>query len=132
MSFGPATRPQRASPADPQQFSRAPQSTLIGQLLVRDGWITKTQLDYALALQPSWGSRLGDIVLALGWMRALDFHQVLARHFGLAFVTLSNNRRTKRYSTFMSARIMRSTSTSHGDCKMAFSCWPQRTLVRQN
>ena len=88
MSFGPATRPQRASPPDHQQFSRAPQSTLIGQLLVRDGWITKTQLDYALNLQPSWGSRLGDIVLALGWMRALDFHQVLARHFGLAFVNL--------------------------------------------
>jgi len=88
MSSGPATRPQRASPPDHQQFSPAPQSTLIGQLLVRDGWITKTQLDYALTLQPIWGSRLGDIVLALGWMRALDFHQVLARHFGLAFVNL--------------------------------------------
>ncbi len=60
----------------------------IGDLLVRAGLLRETQLTEALALQKSWGARLGDIVLAKGWVRPFDFYSTLAAHFGKPFVNL--------------------------------------------
>jgi glycosyltransferase XagB len=60
----------------------------LGQLLVGEGLITESQLADALARQPKWGSRLGDIILSTGWVKPLDFYSVLARHFHLDFVNL--------------------------------------------
>jgi cellulose synthase/poly-beta-1,6-N-acetylglucosamine synthase-like glycosyltransferase len=60
----------------------------IGELLVEAGLITAEQRDEALRLQKSWGSRLGDIVLAMGWVKPLRFYETLAAHFGLDFVNL--------------------------------------------
>jgi cellulose synthase/poly-beta-1,6-N-acetylglucosamine synthase-like glycosyltransferase len=62
----------------------------IGQLLLESGLITQTQLENALRLQVSWGSRLGDVLLAMGWVKPYEFYQVLAKHLGLIFVNLQN------------------------------------------
>lgn len=63
----------------------------IGEMLVSAGLISRRQLEEALAQQASWGSRLGDIILAMGWVKPLDFYRVLARHFNLEFVNLIDN-----------------------------------------
>jgi glycosyltransferase XagB len=60
----------------------------LGQVLLRAKLITARQLDEALARQFRWGSRLGDILLASGWVKPLDFYQALAEHFHLSFVNL--------------------------------------------
>lgn len=62
--------------------------TRVGDILLREGLITPAQLDEALVLQEGWGSRLGDIVLARGWVRAVDLYRALAHHYGLEFVNL--------------------------------------------
>lgn len=63
----------------------------IGEMLIQAGVLTEAQLTDALQKQASWGSRLGDIVLAMGWVKPLQFYRVLADHFGLSFVNLIMN-----------------------------------------
>ena len=60
----------------------------IGDALVRDGLLSQAHLDEALALQARWGTRLGDILLAKGWVRAYDFYRTLSVQFSLPFVDL--------------------------------------------
>src|SRR5262249_58691228 len=87
--------PQPTIPAEPPSMRRSPLRAArlrIGELLVEAGLITKSQVDEALRRQASWGSRLGDIVLATGWVQPRQFYEVLARHFDLDFVNLIENR----------------------------------------
>jgi glycosyltransferase XagB len=60
----------------------------LGQVLLHARLITPRQLDEALVRQFHWGSRLGDILLASGWVKPLDFYRALAEHFHLSFVNL--------------------------------------------
>lgn len=77
----------RVSVRQPSEAGEEPRFR-IGELLVEAGLITAEQRDEALRLQKSWGSRFGDIVLAMGWVKPLRFYQTLAGHFGLEFVNL--------------------------------------------
>ena len=79
-----------AASGDSQPMS-APDRTprlRVGELLVEAGLITAEQRDQALLLQKDWGSRLGDIVLAMGWVKPLLFYQTLAGHFSMDFINL--------------------------------------------
>lgn len=58
----------------------------IGDLLVHNGVISAEQLEEALVIQKSWGSRLGEIVMAKGWVKSPDFYRLLAIHYDLPFV----------------------------------------------
>jgi glycosyltransferase XagB len=60
----------------------------LGELLIQRKLITPEQLDEALELQRKWGSRLGDVILTMGWLRPLEFYPALAAHFDLDFVDL--------------------------------------------
>ena len=60
----------------------------MGNLLLAKGLISKEQLQEALQLQQRWGTRLGDILIAKGWVRAIDFYHTLANHFGKEYVDL--------------------------------------------
>ncbi len=67
----------------------APSAPLyIGDALVQRGLLSQAQLFEALSLQARWGTRLGDILLAKGWVRAYEFYHTLASLFGLSFVDL--------------------------------------------
>jgi cellulose synthase/poly-beta-1,6-N-acetylglucosamine synthase-like glycosyltransferase len=81
---------EQPSPAPVAEAQPAPsvQRVQLGQLLLHAHLLTPGQLEEALALQARWGSRLGDIVLASGWVKPLDFYRVLAEHFRLDFVNL--------------------------------------------
>jgi cellulose synthase/poly-beta-1,6-N-acetylglucosamine synthase-like glycosyltransferase len=60
----------------------------IGDALLELGLLSPARLSEALRLQKAWGSRLGDVVLGKGWVRAFDFYRALARHLGRPFVDL--------------------------------------------
>ncbi len=60
----------------------------MGNLMLAKGLISKEQLQEALQLQQRWGTRLGDILLAKGWVRAIDFYHTLADHLGKEYVDL--------------------------------------------
>lgn len=62
----------------------------MGDMLVARGLLNPMQLDLALELQQRWGTRLGDIILAKGWVRAPDLYRTLAEHFDRPFVDLFN------------------------------------------
>ncbi|MFQ5972510.1 MAG: glycosyltransferase family 2 protein [Alphaproteobacteria bacterium] len=59
-----------------------------GEILVEQGLLTVSQLRQALELQRAWKMRIGEIVMAKGWVRALDFYQALAQRMGTPFVNL--------------------------------------------
>ncbi len=60
----------------------------IGDALLAQGVLTPETLDQALVLQRRWGSRLGDILLAKGWVNTQAFYGALARHYERPFVNL--------------------------------------------
>jgi len=53
----------------------------IGDLLVERELITENQLQEILEIQKLWGTRFGDIILAMGWVKPFFLSQVLADHF---------------------------------------------------
>ena len=61
----------------------------LGEQLVSRGLLTPDQLNSALELQKKWGTRLGDVLLSKGWVRARDFYQTLASHHRKPFIDLS-------------------------------------------
>lgn len=60
----------------------------IGAWLVDRGLLSPQQLEQALRLQKECGTPLGQILMARGWVRPLDFYRCLAERFGLPFVDL--------------------------------------------
>ncbi len=62
----------------------------LGEHMVIQGLITEEQLHQAIDLQKRWGSRLGDIILAKGWISAYQFYQALAKHYQRPFINLDD------------------------------------------
>jgi glycosyltransferase XagB len=60
----------------------------LGDVLIDQGLLSPARLAEALLLQERWGSRLGDILLAKGWVRAQDFYRTLASHYQRPFIDL--------------------------------------------
>jgi len=60
----------------------------LGSLLVRDGLITAEQLENALAEKEETGHRLGEIVLARGWVVASTLARLLAEQHALEYVDM--------------------------------------------
>ncbi len=79
-------RPSRATP------------NRLGELLVRAGKITQTQLEEALALQKEAGGRLGSNLVKLGSIDEDDLIEYLSQHFGVPSVSLEGWRSTSRCS----------------------------------
>ena len=57
----------------------------LGAILLDKKLITEQQLQHGLEIQKSWGTRLGDIILAKGWVKAFDLYQALAQHHDKPF-----------------------------------------------
>ncbi|MBL4774504.1 MAG: glycosyltransferase [Mariprofundus sp.] len=64
----------------------------IGDLLLEKGLLTEAQMTELLEIQKQWGTRLGDIILAKGWVRPYLLGQVLAEHFDKPNVDLMVDR----------------------------------------
>jgi glycosyltransferase XagB len=76
------------SPKSPAPSQQTKPQVQIGRLLVDAGLITERQLADALLKQVEWGSRLGDTLMGLGWIKPKDFYLLLARRLDLDFVDL--------------------------------------------
>lgn len=61
---------------------------MLGSILVRKGWITHEQLDHALAQARSSGMRLGEALLAAGFLFEPELAMALAEQSGLRYVDL--------------------------------------------
>jgi type IV pilus assembly protein PilB len=61
----------------------------IGDLLLREGLITRDQLEKALVEQKASASRLGYALIKLGYLNELDLTRMLARQFRMPAVDLS-------------------------------------------
>ena len=68
----------------------------IGDLLVEKGEITEDQLQEAIDLQRQWGTRVGDIILAKGWVKPYVLGNILAEHFEKPHVNLLKQRINQR------------------------------------
>jgi len=72
--------------AVPAEQSRIP----LGTLLVRDELLSHEQLEYALQEKEETGRRLGEIVVAHGWVAAGELARLLAEQHGLEYLDLSS------------------------------------------
>jgi type IV pilus assembly protein PilB len=70
----------------PPEPSRVP----LGTLLVRDGLLTTEQLELALAEKEQTGRRIGEIVLAHGWVHSGNLARLLAEQHDLEYLDLTN------------------------------------------
>ena len=61
----------------------------LGDILIREGLITRDQLGSALAEQKSSGHRLGYVLVKLGLVQELEITKVLARQYRMPAVDLS-------------------------------------------
>jgi type IV pilus assembly protein PilB len=61
----------------------------LGDLLLREGLITKEQLDKALQEQKASGTRLGYNLVKLGFVQETEITEMLARQFRMPAVDLS-------------------------------------------
>jgi type IV pilus assembly protein PilB len=78
--------------APPPELARrqaAPQPDKLGELLVRNGKITQTQLLEALAIQKDQGGRLGTNLVKLGHLTDKQLVEALSQHFKVPSVELS-------------------------------------------
>ena len=83
--------PARAIPAAPARSLAAPVATTerLGDLLVREGLITREQLEKALQEQRQNGTRVGYNLVKLGFIAETDLTKMLARQFKMPAVDLS-------------------------------------------
>lgn len=63
-------------------------SEKLGEILVRDGWITAKERDWAVGVQETTGCRLGAVLVAAGLIRRVALYRVLARAWECEYVNL--------------------------------------------
>ncbi len=62
----------------------------LGETLVREGLITREQLDHALQEQRETGTRLGYNLVSLGYVKEIDLTRMLARQYRMPAVDLTS------------------------------------------
>ena len=76
-------------PPLPLNLPAEPQRVPLGTLLVRDGLLSTEQLELALAEKEQTSRRIGEIVVAKGWVDAAALARLLAEQHALEFVDLA-------------------------------------------
>lgn len=66
-----------------------PQKKRLGELLVENGVITDQQLKYALVLQKTTGRKLGEVLIAQGFLNEMDIMDLLGKQLDIKFIDLS-------------------------------------------
>ncbi|UWQ00914.1 glycosyltransferase [Aliiroseovarius crassostreae] len=75
-------------PAPAMTDAQHPQRKQLGQVLLDMGALSKENLEIATALQRTQDVRLGDILLAHGFVRRVDLYAALARQYGCSIADL--------------------------------------------
>ena len=82
--------------------------TPLGQLLVREGKISETQLKSALTHQARWRSRLGESLVALGYLPEQSVLAAVARQQGVAHLEIGDRVIPPHVLRLVPERIIRS------------------------
>lgn len=61
----------------------------LGEILVREGWVTREQLQRGLTHQREIGKRLGETLVELGYVSEGDVAKALALQFAVPFLSLA-------------------------------------------
>lgn len=62
----------------------------LGELLLERGVITRQQLDSALEVQQEKGGLIGEVLVALGFLKEEDIAQALTAQYGFPYLPLAN------------------------------------------
>ena len=88
-SFLRPLAPPHPSAVDPPMAAPVATAERLGDLLVREGLITREQLDKALQEQKQSGTRVGYNLVKLGFIQETDLTKMLARQYKMPAVDLS-------------------------------------------
>jgi type IV pilus assembly protein PilB len=91
----------------PLALAAEQQRVPLGTLLVRDGLVTTEQLELALAEKEQTGRRLGEIVVAHGWVDASALARLLAEQHGLDFLDLASAQVDPAAATLLPEKLAR-------------------------
>ena len=80
---------------------------LIGQMLVESGRIDLQQLRSALAWQRRWGGKLGNALLAMGWLDERALAEAVARQLGVPMVELEGREIPESVVRLVPERVQR-------------------------
>ena len=76
------------NPRNPAGMQGGTAKEKLGEILVREGWITAEQRDWATGVQERTGCRLGAILVAAGLIRRTAVYRVLARTWDCGYIDL--------------------------------------------
>ena len=79
----------------------------LGQLLIEKGLITQQQLDHALKIQKEKGGLIGEILLALGYIKETDIAWALSSQYGFPYLPLENYDIDPEIIKIIPARVVR-------------------------
>jgi type IV pilus assembly protein PilB len=91
----------------PLALAAEQQRVPLGTLLVRDGLIGIEQLELALAEKEQTSRRLGEIVVAKGWVDAAALARLLAEQHGLEFLDLATAQIDPAAATLLPEKLAR-------------------------
>lgn len=60
----------------------------LGDFLIQERLVNAAQLEEAVKIQRSWGSELGDVLKAKGWVKSTDYDMAVAKYYGLPYAHL--------------------------------------------
>lgn len=60
----------------------------LGDFLIQERLVNAAQLDEAAKIQQAWGSELGDVLKAKGWVKSSAYDQAVSKYYGLPFVDI--------------------------------------------
>jgi len=81
--------------------------TLIGEVLVDEGWITLQQLRVGLLWQERWGGKLGRALVGLGYLDECVLMDLLSRHLGIPLVEVESRDIPPAVLDLVPARLLR-------------------------
>jgi type IV pilus assembly protein PilB len=103
--------------------------TLLGELLLATGHISESQLKSAMVHQDKWGSRIGESLVALGYVDERTMLQVLARQMGVPFIEIGDTRFPRALVGLLPAHIIRKRHVFPVGLRRAQGARPGRLVV---
>lgn len=79
----------------------------LGQMLLDEGCINEMQLNSAIAHQGRWNTRIGEALVALGYLSERTMLVTLARQLGVPYVELGDRRVPRAVLDLVPLRIIR-------------------------
>jgi type IV pilus assembly protein PilB len=81
--------------------------TPLGQILIQDGHLDEHQLQSAIAHQNKWGGRIGEALVAMGFVKEQVMLRTVARQLGVPFMEIGHRRVAPAIVQLLPAKLIR-------------------------